>query len=79
MGLIINVPVDLAREIFRESGDLQFARFPATMALVDSIGKALNIGHDESVAHLKPRVLGRTRKTKVSQKRLLNNYPLLTR
>ena len=34
--VLIRIPAELARDIFRESGDLQFSKFPATMTLVES-------------------------------------------
>ena len=69
LGIMMNVLLELAREIFRESGDLPFAKFPAMMTLADSIGKAMDIDHDESVARPKPTI---------SHKRS-QNYPLSTR
>ena len=63
--LIIRVPVELARDIYRESGDLQFAMFPATMTLIDTLGKALGASKKESVKQLKPIILRRDRKNLV--------------
>ncbi len=75
---MINVPVELALEIYRESGDLPFIKFPAITTLADSIGKALNIGHEEKVTPPKATVLYRKRKPTISH-REVQNYPLLTR
>lgn len=77
-GMVINVPLELAREIFSESGDLQSARFPAIMILADAIGKALPASHGESVKRPKPTILSKSRKPKTSFKRP-ENYPFLTR
>lgn len=69
-GLIIRVPIELARDIYRESGDLQFAMFPATMTLIDTIGKALGASKKENTRQLKPTLLRRDRKTTVSHEDL---------
>jgi hypothetical protein len=58
--------MELARDIFRESGDLPFAMFPATMTLANTIGKALNASHKESAKQLKPTILRRNRKAVVA-------------
>lgn len=60
---MINVPLELAREIYLESGDLPFAKFPAIMSLADSVGKALNMSAEESVIQPKPTILGRSGKS----------------
>jgi hypothetical protein len=65
-GLIIHVPLELARDIFRESGDLQFVKFPATMTLADTIGKDLSTRHKESTRQPKPTILRRNIKTTIS-------------
>ena len=80
VGLIINVPGELAREIYRESGDLPFVKFPAMITLADSIGKALNICHEEKVALPKATVLYRKRKpTPTIAHKGYQDYPLLSR
>jgi hypothetical protein len=58
--------MELARDIFRESGDLPFAMFPATMTLANTIGKALSGSHKESAKQLKPTILHRSRKAVVA-------------
>jgi hypothetical protein len=75
--LIINVPLELARDIFNESGDLPTARFPAIMVLADTMGKALNKDREETKKRPKPTIISRTRKTTTHRKTL--EYPLLTR
>jgi hypothetical protein len=75
--LIINVPLELARDIFNESGDLPTARFPAIMILADTMGKALNKGHEETKKRPKPTIISRARKTTTHRKTF--EYPLLTR
>jgi hypothetical protein len=52
----MNVPADLALEAFRESGNLPFAKFPATMALAEIIGKMLDLNRDERPAYQKPAI-----------------------
>jgi hypothetical protein len=74
--LIINVPLELARDIFSESGDLQTAKFPAIMILADTIGKALSKGHEETKKRPKPTIISRARKTTTHRKSF--EYPLLT-
>ena len=64
--MIIRVPIELARDIYRESGDLEFAVFPATMTLVDTIGKALGAGKKETAKPLRPTILRRNRKAAVA-------------
>jgi hypothetical protein len=65
--LIIRVPFELAQDIYRESGDLQFAMFPATMTLIDTIGKALGVSNrKKTTKQLKPTILRRDRKTIVT-------------
>jgi hypothetical protein len=76
-GLIINVPLELARDIFSESGDLPAAKFPATMILADTIGKALSSGREENTKRPKPTILSKTKKTTIPRKRLYEN-PILT-
>lgn len=66
VSLIIRVPTELARDIFRESGDLPFAMFPATMTLANTIGKALSASHKESAKQLKPTILRRNGKAVVA-------------
>jgi len=75
--LIINVPLELARDIFNESGDLPTARFPAIMVLADTMGKALNKDREETKKRPKPTIISRARKTAPHRKTL--EYPLLTR
>ena len=75
-GLIINVPIELAREIFSESGDLPVAKFPAIIALSESIGKALRLSREEK-QQPKPTIMFRTRKPTVTHKKI--EYPLFTR
>lgn len=74
-GLIINLPIELAREIFSESGDLPVAKFPAIIALSESIGKALRLSREEK-QQPKPVVMFRTRKPAATHKKI--EYPLFT-
>jgi hypothetical protein len=75
--LIINVPLELARDIFNESGDLPTARFPAIMILADTMGKALNKDREETKKRPKPTIISGARKTTAHRKTF--EYPLLTR
>jgi len=77
-GLVIHVPMELAWDIYRESGDLQFAVFPATMTLIDTIGKALSASCRENKKQLKPTILRRSGSARISHEDL--NVPtILTR
>lgn len=77
-GLVIHVPMDLARDIYREGGDLQFAMFPAIMAMVDTIGKALSARNKKGIRQPKPTILRRSRRTSISHGDL-NTPTILTR
>jgi len=76
-GLIINVPLELARDIFNESGDLPTTKFPAIIVLADTIGKALSKGHEETKKRARPTIISRARKTTIHRKTF--EYPLLNR
>lgn len=75
--LIINVPLELARDIFTESGDLPTAKFPAIMILAGTIGKALSKSHEETKRRPKPTIISGARKTTTHRKTF--EYPMLTR
>jgi hypothetical protein len=74
----ISVPLDLAREIFSESGDLPSARFPAIIILAETIGKALPAPHEDRKKRTKPTIITRTRKPKTSYRKPFE-LPILTR
>lgn len=76
-GLLISVPLDLARDIFSESGDLSPAEFPAIMVLADTIGKALPAIHEDTKKRPKPIVLAKTKKVKAKHRKPFD-LPLLT-
>lgn len=78
LGLVIYVPAELARDIYRESGDLQFARFPATMTVADTIGKALTSGNKKGTKQPKPMILRRSKRPSISHEDL-NTPTILTR
>ena len=78
-GLIISVPLELARDIFSESGDLSSAKFPAIMILADTIGKALPPTHEDTKKRPKPTVITKTRKPKATHHRKPFELPMLTR
>jgi hypothetical protein len=78
-GLVISVPLELARDIFSESGDLQSERFPAIMILADTIGKALPPTHEDTKKRPKPTVITKTRKPKSTHHRKPFELPMLTR
>jgi hypothetical protein len=41
--IVVRIPVELAIDLFNESGDLPSADFPAVMKLVESIAEVLDI------------------------------------
>ena len=47
LALIVYLPVDMAVEIYRESGDLAISKFPYTLKLAESIAEVLDIQHLE--------------------------------
>ena len=51
LGLVIHLPVDLAIEIFRETGDLPISEFPAISKLADSIAEILDMEQDKNSAY----------------------------
>lgn len=53
LGVVIHIPVDLAKEIFRESGDLPISEFPAILKFADSIADVLDIENENNV-HIEP-------------------------
>jgi hypothetical protein len=76
-GLIISVPLELAREIFVESGDLPSTKFPAIMILADTIGKALPQTPEDAKKRSMPIIIAKTRKAKSAHDRKpLENYML---
>lgn len=54
LGVVIHLPVDLAIEIFRESGDLPVSEFPAILKFADSIAEILDMGQNENNIHTEP-------------------------
>jgi len=51
LGVVIHLPIDLAIEIFRESGDLPVSEFPAILKFADSIAEVLDIEQNENNVH----------------------------
>jgi hypothetical protein len=39
----VQLPIELAKEIFRESGNLAISEFPATLEFAESLAEALNL------------------------------------
>jgi len=77
--LIISVPLELARDIFSESGDLQSEKFPATMILADTIGKALPPSHEDAKKRPKPTIIIKTRRSTAAHHRKPFELPFITR
>lgn len=53
----VQVPIDLAREIFRESGNLAISEFPATLEFAESLAKVLNLEQEEDVGCTEPTLM----------------------
>jgi len=51
LGLVIHLPIDLAIEIFRESGDLPISEFPAILKFADSIAEILDMEQPKNSAY----------------------------
>ncbi len=77
--LVVSVPLELARDIFAESGDLQSDRFPAIMIFAETIGKALPPIREDTKETPKPAVLAKTRKPRQVHDRKPFEIPFITR
>jgi hypothetical protein len=44
----VQLRIDLAREIFRESGNLPISDFPATLEFSESLAEVLNLDHKDT-------------------------------
>jgi hypothetical protein len=44
----VQLPIDLAREIFRESGNLPISEFPATLEFAESLAEVLNLQEEDA-------------------------------
>jgi len=54
LGLVIHLPIDLAIEVFRESGDLPISEFPAILKFADSIAEILDMEQHKNSAYAEP-------------------------
>jgi len=54
VGVVINMPVDLAIEIVRESGNLAVSECPAIEKLAECIAERLDIEHSENNIEVEP-------------------------
>ena len=48
--IVVHIPIELAIDLFRESGDLSSSDFPAIMKLVESISEVLDIEQIEKAS-----------------------------
>lgn len=48
LALLVYLPVNLAVEIYRESGNLAMSEFPNTIKFAESIAEALDLEHIEN-------------------------------
>jgi hypothetical protein len=54
LAVVVNLPIDLAVEIFRESGNLSISEFPATLKFAESIAETLNMEQNEHGEQAEP-------------------------
>ena len=59
----VQLPIDLAREIFRESGNLTISEFPATLEFAESLAEVLNLEQEEDVACTEPTLMVENRES----------------
>jgi hypothetical protein len=57
LAVLVNLPIDLAVEIFRESGNLPISEFPASLKFAESIAETLNMEQNEHGEHAEPTVV----------------------
>jgi hypothetical protein len=77
--LIIRVTLELAHDIFSESGDLPSTSFPALMILAEAIGKALPLPDEDAKKRPTPTIITKTREPKPAHNRTPFEFALLTR
>jgi hypothetical protein len=53
----VQLPIDLAREIFRESGNLAISEFPATLEFAESLAEVLNLEQEEDAGCTEPTLM----------------------
>ena len=47
----VQLPIELAKEMFRESGNLAISEFPATLEFAESLAEALNLEQEDQAGH----------------------------
>ena len=47
----VQLPIELAKEIFRESGNLAISEFPATLEFAESLAEALNLEQEAEAGY----------------------------
>jgi hypothetical protein len=47
----VQLPIELAKEMFRESGNLAISEFPATLEFAESLAEALNLEKEDKAGH----------------------------
>lgn len=50
IALVIQLPIELAKEIFRESGNLAISEFPATLQFAESLAEVINLEQEKETA-----------------------------
>jgi hypothetical protein len=59
----VQLPIDLAREIFRESGNLAISEFPATLEFAESLAEMLNLEQKEDAGCTEPTLMVENRES----------------
>jgi len=59
----VQLPIELAREIFRESGNLAISEFPATLEFAESLAEALNLEQEDEAGPTQLTLMVRNRES----------------
>lgn len=57
VAILVQIPIELAEEIFRESGSLAISEFPATLEFAESLAEAINLDQKETTGFNEPTLL----------------------
>jgi hypothetical protein len=63
IALVIQLPIELAEDIFRESGNLAISEFPATIEFAESLAEVLNFEHKEDTRYPEPTMMVKNRES----------------
>jgi hypothetical protein len=57
VAILVQIPIELAEEIFRESGNLAISEFPATLEFAESLAEVINLDQKETAGFNEPTLL----------------------